>query len=55
MLLQELFRSEAIFGALARRWQLMLGLAIIGSVVALPEGLVGLGPSLCGGEGEPDD
>jgi branched-chain amino acid transport system permease protein len=42
VLLQELFRSEAIFGALAKRWQLMLGLTIIGSVAVLPDGLVGL-------------
>ena len=54
VLLQELFRSEAIFGALARRWQLMLGLAIIGSVVALPEGLVGL-PHRLRGRGRAHD
>ena len=41
-LLQELFKSEAIFGALARHWHLGLGLCIIASVVLLPRGLAGL-------------
>lgn len=41
-LLQELFRSEAVFGAFAKHWLLGLGLAIILSVALLPRGLVGL-------------
>jgi len=41
-LLQELFKSEAIFGMLAKHWHLGLGLSIIASVVLLPKGLVGL-------------
>jgi len=41
-LLQELFKSEAIFGAFARHWPLGVGLAIIASVVLLPHGLAGL-------------
>jgi branched-chain amino acid transport system permease protein len=41
-LLQELFKSEAIFGAFAKHWHLGLGLTIIASVVLLPRGLVGL-------------
>ncbi len=41
-LLQELFKSEAIFGAMAKHWHLGLGLAIIASVVILPRGLIGL-------------
>ena len=41
-LLQEFFKSEAIFGAMAKHWHLGLGLAIIASVVLLPHGLVGL-------------
>ena len=41
-LLQELFKSEAIFGALAKHWMLGLGLAIIGCVALLPRGLVGI-------------
>lgn len=41
-LLQELFKSEAIFGAFARHWHLGLGLTIIASVALLPKGLVGL-------------
>jgi len=41
-LLQELFKSEAIFGSFAKHWHLGLGLSIIASVVLLPRGLVGL-------------
>ena len=41
-LLQELFKSEAVWGALARHWNLGLGLSIIASVALLPRGLVGL-------------
>ena len=40
-LLQELFKSEAIFGAFAKHWLLGLGLAIIVSVALLPRGLIG--------------
>ncbi len=41
-LLQEFFKSDAIFGAFARHWHLGLGLTIIVSVALLPRGLVGL-------------
>ncbi len=41
-LLQELFKSEAIFGDFAKHWHLGLGLSIIASVALLPRGLVGL-------------
>lgn len=41
-LLQELFKSEAVFGTLAKHWHLGLGLSIIASVVLLPKGLIGL-------------
>ena len=41
-LLQELFKSEAVWGSLARHWSLGLGLTIIASVALLPRGLVGL-------------
>jgi branched-chain amino acid transport system permease protein len=41
-LLQEFFKSEAIFGAFAKHWNLGLGLTIIVSVALLPNGLVGL-------------
>jgi branched-chain amino acid transport system permease protein len=41
-LLQELFKSEAVFGAFAKHWHLGLGLTIIVSVALLPRGLVGL-------------
>ncbi len=41
-LLQELFKSEVIFGAFAKHWLLGMGLAIIACVALLPRGLVGL-------------
>ena len=41
-LLQELFQSQAVFGAFAKHWQLMLGLTIIAFVALMPRGLVGL-------------
>jgi branched-chain amino acid transport system permease protein len=41
-LLQEFFKSEAVFGALAKHWHLGLGLSIIASVVLLPRGLAGV-------------
>ena len=41
-LLQEFFKSEAIFGAFAKHWHLGLGLTIIISVALLPSGLVGV-------------
>ena len=41
-LLQEFFKSEAIFGGFAKHWTLGLGLTIIASVALLPRGLVGL-------------
>ena len=41
-LLQELFKSEAVFGAFARHWHLGMGLTIITAVAVLPRGLVGL-------------
>jgi branched-chain amino acid transport system permease protein len=42
VLLQELFKSEAIFGAFAKHWLLGLGFTIIACVALLPHGLVGL-------------
>jgi branched-chain amino acid transport system permease protein len=41
-LLQEFFKSEAIWGAFAKHWHLGLALVIIASVALLPRGLVGL-------------
>jgi len=41
-LLQELFKSEAIFGPFAKHWLLGLGLTIIASVAWLPHGLIGI-------------
>jgi branched-chain amino acid transport system permease protein len=41
-LLQELFKSEALFGAFAKHWHLGLGITIILSVALLPRGLVGV-------------
>jgi branched-chain amino acid transport system permease protein len=45
-LLQELFKSEAIFGAFAKHWLLGLGLTIIVSVALLPRGLIGVADRL---------
>jgi branched-chain amino acid transport system permease protein len=45
-LLQEFFKSEAIFGAFAKHWLLGLGLTIIVSVALLPRGLIGAGALL---------
>jgi branched-chain amino acid transport system permease protein len=42
VLLQELFKSDAIFGGLAKHWHLAMGLTIIATVALLPRGLVGL-------------
>jgi branched-chain amino acid transport system permease protein len=42
VLLQEFFKSDAIFGAFAKHWHLGLGLTIIASVALLPRGLVGV-------------
>jgi branched-chain amino acid transport system permease protein len=42
VLLQEFFKSEAVFGEFARHWHLGLGITIIASVALLPKGLVGL-------------
>ena len=39
-LLQEFFKSEAVFGDFAKHWHLGLGLSIILSVALLPRGLV---------------
>jgi branched-chain amino acid transport system permease protein len=41
-LMQELFKSEAVFGAFAKHWQLGLGLSIIACVALLPHGLIGV-------------
>jgi len=41
-LLQEFFKSEAVFGSFAKHWTLGLGLTIILCVALLPNGLVGL-------------
>jgi branched-chain amino acid transport system permease protein len=41
-LLEEFFKSDAVFGGFAKHWQLGLGLTIIASVALLPRGLVGL-------------
>jgi branched-chain amino acid transport system permease protein len=41
-LLQEFFKSEAVFGAFAKHWHLGLGLSIILCVALLPHGLIGL-------------
>jgi branched-chain amino acid transport system permease protein len=42
VLLQEFFASQAIFGALAKHWQLGVGVFIVLVVLLLPKGLAGL-------------
>ena len=42
-LLQELFKSQAIFGDFAKHWHLGVGATIILAVALLPRGLAGLG------------
>jgi branched-chain amino acid transport system permease protein len=42
VLLQEVFQSQALFGAFAKHWQLTLGLTIIACVALLPRGIIGL-------------
>jgi branched-chain amino acid transport system permease protein len=46
VLLKEFYSSEAIFGDLAHRWQLTVGLTMIFLVATLPNGLIGLGERL---------
>ncbi|MGL4575755.1 MAG: branched-chain amino acid ABC transporter permease [Burkholderiaceae bacterium] len=46
VLLRELFQSQALFGELAKSWQLFMGAAIIACVALMPNGLVGLGSQL---------
>ena len=41
-LMQEFFKSEAVFGSFSRHWHLGLGLSIIAIVALMPNGLVGL-------------
>ena len=41
-LLEEIFRSEALFGSFSKHWHLGLGLSIILCVALLPKGLVNL-------------
>jgi branched-chain amino acid transport system permease protein len=41
-LLQELFQSEAVFGAFAKHWHLGMGATIIACVALLPRGLIGV-------------
>ena len=42
VLLQELFKSSAVFGPFAKYWHLSMGLTIILAVALLPRGLIGL-------------
>jgi branched-chain amino acid transport system permease protein len=57
-LLQEFFKSDAIFGGFAKYWHLGLGATIIISVALLPRGLIGVPAlfrgKLTGTRGSPD-
>jgi branched-chain amino acid transport system permease protein len=46
VLLKEFYASATLFGALAERWQLTLGLTMIVFVALLPRGLIGVGRRL---------
>ena len=48
VVLKEFFQSETLFGSFARHWQLPLGLAIIGCVALMPNGITGLPSQLRG-------
>jgi branched-chain amino acid transport system permease protein len=54
-LLEELFKSQAIFGDFAKHWSLGVGVAIITCVALLPRGLAGIrfarAPALSGSKG----
>jgi branched-chain amino acid transport system permease protein len=41
-LLEEVFRSEVLFGSFSKHWHLGLGLAIILCVALLPKGLISI-------------
>ena len=43
ILLKEFYASEAIFGVVAKHWQMTLGITMILFVAFLPHGLIGLG------------
>ena len=57
VLLQELFSSQALFGAIAKHWQLAMGGFIVLIVLILPHGLAGLlaGISRAPGREQEDD
>ena len=42
VLLEELFKDDTVFGALAKHWQLMMGLLIVAVACFLPKGVAGL-------------
>lgn len=42
VLLEEFFKDDTVFGALAKHWQLMMGLLIVAVACFLPKGVVGL-------------
>jgi branched-chain amino acid transport system permease protein len=42
VLLQELLASQALFGGIAKHWQLGMGVLIVLSVLLLPNGLASL-------------
>ena len=42
VLLEEFFKDDTVFGALARHWQLMMGVLVVLVACFLPRGLVGL-------------
>jgi len=55
ILLQEVLSNQAWFGAVAKHWQLAMGLFIIAVALLLPHGLVGIGASRKGRSKGADD
>jgi branched-chain amino acid transport system permease protein len=53
ILLQETLSNQAWFGAIAKHWQLAMGLFIIAVALLMPHGLVGIGASLRNRKKEP--
>jgi branched-chain amino acid transport system permease protein len=42
VLLEEFFKDDTVFGAVAKHWQLLMGLIIVAVACFLPRGLIGL-------------
>ena len=52
VLLEEFFKDDTVFGAVAKHWQLLMGLIIVAVACFLPRGLIGLLTRRKRGEGD---